>query len=146
MNTAKLLRRGTQTEFVLDYCFYPYLSPPPPPLSLSFSVHTGKYDFEWGMHRFHDSTDIRRRGREGESIYIIYSRIQPAKDWLEAGQLAATQSVISFFLNPPSCLTLATPTNTALLLLPLSFLPFTPRNYPPPPPILVPNSHKRRAL
>lgn len=26
MNTAKLFRRGSQTELVLDYCFYPYLS------------------------------------------------------------------------------------------------------------------------
>lgn len=59
------------------------------------------------------------------SIYIIYSRIQRAKDWLEAGQLAATQSVISFFLNPPPP-HLLSPHPPTPLPLPLSFLPFTP--------------------
>lgn len=73
------------------------------------------------MHRgFHG---YKAEGREG--IYIIYSRIQRAKDWLEAGQLAATQSVISFFLNPPPP-HLLSPHPPTPLPLPLSFLPFTP--------------------
>jgi len=49
---------------------------------------TEKYLILNGMHRS-DSANIP-------------SRIRATKDWLERGQLAATQSVISFFSNPPS--------------------------------------------
>lgn len=133
MNT----RRNCSTDRLL---FSIIVSTPLSP-SLSLCARTGKYDFEWGdaSVRFHGY--IRRGGGGGGGVHIhntLPHPHSPAKDWLEAGQLAATQSVISFFLNPPSCLTLCHTHQhgpTPIVSLPY---PFT---LPPPSPPLP--SHKR---